>query len=215
MFSIIILVASYIALQILSDVGSMRIVMLGGMSIDAGTFIYPLTFTLRDMIHKTMGKQGARLMILVAAGFNLLMAGYFWLVSVLPPDMSVGPQAEFGQVLAPLWRLVFASIIAEVLAEMTDTEVYSFWVNRVTRRHQWSRVLVSNAVSIPLDSLLFCWIAFGGLFEGAVVWSLVYSNSLIKFATTLVSLPAIYLTKRKKLAPKQSDPAWEAASDLD
>ena len=172
--------------------------MLGGMSIDAGTFIYPLTFTLRDMVHKTMGKRGAQLMIITAAGFNLLMALYFWMVSILPPDMSVGAQAEFGQVLAPLWRLVFASIVAEVIAELTDTEVYSMWKERVTARHQWSRVLVSNAVSIPLDSLIFSWIAFGGLFETSVVWSIFLSNTLIKFATTLVSLPAIYLVKEKR-----------------
>ena len=197
MQSLVVLVASYIALQIFSDVGSLRIVMLGGMSIDAGTFIYPLTFTLRDMVHKTMGKKGAQLMIVTAAGFNLLMALYFWLVSVLPADMSVGSQAEFGQVLAPLWRLVFASIVAEVIAELTDTEVYSMWKERVTTRYQWSRVLVSNAVSIPLDSLIFSWIAFGGMFEASVVWSIFLSNTLIKFATTLVSLPAIYLVKEK------------------
>lgn len=197
MHALVVLVASYIALQIFSDVGSLRIVMLGGMSIDAGTFIYPLTFTLRDMVHKTMGKKGAQLMIVTAAGFNLLMALYFWLVSILPADMSVGAQAEFGQVLAPLWRLVFASIVAEVIAELTDTEVYSMWKERVTARHQWSRVLISNAVSIPLDSLIFSWIAFGGLFESSVVWSIFLSNTLIKFATTLVSLPAIYLVKEK------------------
>jgi uncharacterized integral membrane protein (TIGR00697 family) len=197
MNAIVILVASYIALQIFSDVGSLRIVMLGGMSIDAGTFIYPLTFTLRDMVHKTMGKKGAQLMIITAAGFNLLMALYFWVVSILPPDLGVGAQAEFGQVLAPLWRLVFASIVAEVISELTDTEIYSMWKKKVTSRHQWSRVLVSNAVSIPLDSFIFCWIAFGGLFEAAVVWSIFFSNTIIKFATTLISLPAIYLVKEK------------------
>lgn len=197
MNAIVILVASYIALQIFSDIGSLRIVMLGGMSIDAGTFIYPLTFTLRDMVHKTMGKKGAQLMIVTAAGFNLLMALYFWVISILPPDLGVGAQAEFGQVLAPLWRLVFASIVAEVIAELTDTEIYSMWKKKVTSRHQWSRVLVSNAVSIPLDSFIFCWIAFGGLFEAAVVWSIFFSNTIIKFATTLVSLPAIYLVKEK------------------
>lgn len=149
-------------------------------SIDAGTFIYPLTFTLRDMVHKTLGKQSARLLIVTAAGFNLLMALYFLMVANLPADAAVGAQTEFGQVLAPLWRLVFASIIAEVVAELTDTEIYSLWKNRVTTRYQWSRVLVSNAVSIPLDSVLFCWIAFGGLFESSVVWSIVLSNTLIK-----------------------------------
>lgn len=205
MHTIIILVASYIALQIFSDVGSLRIVMLGGMSIDAGTFIYPLTFTLRDMAQKVMGKKGTQILIIVAAFFNVLMAAYFWLVSILPPDLAVGLQSEFGQVLAPLWRLVLASIIAEVIAELTDTEVYSFWKNKVTRRYQWSRVLVSNAVSIPLDSLIFCWIAFGGVFASTVVWSIFWSNALIKFATTFISLPAIYLVKDREEKNNSSD----------
>ena len=204
MSTLILLIASYISLQIFSDIGSLRIVMLGGMSIDAGTFIYPLTFTLRDMVHKTLGKQAARTLIFSAAGINMLMALYFWFVSILPADMSVGPQTEFGQILAPLWRLVFASIIAEVVSELTDTEVYSMWKERVTTKHQWSRVLVSNAVSIPLDSLLFSWLAFGGLFENSVVWSIVLSNTLIKFATTLISLPGIYLVKEK---PEQNTSA--------
>lgn len=56
-----------------------------------------------------------------------------------------------------------------------------------------------EAVSIPLNSFIFCWIAFGGLFEAALVWSIFFSNTIIKFATTLVSLPAIYLVKEKRL----------------
>ena len=76
---------------------------------------------------------------------------------------------------------------------MVDTEVYRLWVERVTRRYQWVRVLTSNSVSVPLDSLVFCWLAFGGVLPNAVVWSIVISNILVKGATTLVSLPAIYL----------------------
>ena len=53
--------------------------------------------------------------------------------------------------------------------------------------------LISNSVSVPLDSLIFRWVAFGGVLPNAVVWSIVISNVLVKGATTLVSLPAIYL----------------------
>ena len=59
----------------------------------------------------------------------------------------------------------------------------------------WSptvRVLTSNAVSVPLDSIAFAWGAFGGLLPAAVVWSIVRSNVLVKGATTLLSLPLIY-----------------------
>lgn len=34
----------YVAAQMISDIASLRIVMVAGFSIDAGTFIYPLNF---------------------------------------------------------------------------------------------------------------------------------------------------------------------------
>jgi len=167
--TVIILIATYLGLQIFSDIGSLKIITLAGFSIDAGTFLYPFTFTLRDLIHKTIGKKSTRLLIFVAAIINLFMALFFWLVSLMPADASVGPQTEFGAVLSPVWRLVVASIVAEILSELTDTEIYSLWIRKVTTRYQWSRVLVSNAVSIPLDSLIFSWVAFGGILENRVV----------------------------------------------
>jgi uncharacterized PurR-regulated membrane protein YhhQ (DUF165 family) len=57
------------------------------------------------------------------------------------------------------------------------------------------RVLSSNALSIPVDSLIFCWGAFGFLLPHNVVWSIFYANVIVKGAVTIVSLPAIYLVK--------------------
>ncbi len=62
--------------------------------------------------------------------------------------------------LGPIWRIVLASLAAMVISELIDTEVYHLFVTRVTRRFQWLRVLVSNAVSIPIDNLVFAIGAF-------------------------------------------------------
>jgi uncharacterized integral membrane protein (TIGR00697 family) len=189
---VILVTSAYIAAQMLADVTSLKIAIVGGFSIDAGTFVYPLTFTLRDLVHKTVGAAGARLLIVTAAAINLVMALLFAFTAALPPDPSWTLQDAYAAVLAPVWRIVIASILAEVMAELVDTEVYRLWVERVTRRYQWARVLISNSVSVPLDSLVFCWLAFGGVLPNAVVWSIVISNVLVKGATTLISLPAIY-----------------------
>ncbi len=84
MIAPIVVSAAYVAAQMLADVGSLRIVLLAGLSIDAGTYVYPLTFTLRDLVHKTAGIAAARVLILAAAVINLVMAGFFWLVARLP-----------------------------------------------------------------------------------------------------------------------------------
>ena len=192
MITTIVVVAAYIAAQMLADIASLKIVLFLGLSMDAGTLIYPITFTLRDLVHKAVGAKGARVLIITAAVISLVMAGLIWLVARLPADPSVGPQEEFAAVLSPVWRIVFASIAAEVLSELLDTEVYRLWVEQVTEKHQWARVRASNAASVRLDSLVFCWLAFGGVLPGAVVWSIVLSNVLLKGAVTLVSLPLIY-----------------------
>ncbi len=194
----VVVVSAYIAAQMLSDIMSLKIAQVGGFSIDAGTFIYPLTFTLRDLVHKLLGRVAARTVIITAAAVNLAMAGLLAFTAWLPPDPTWTLQREFVAVLTPVWRIVIASIVAEIFSQFADTEIYHLWVTRVTRRYQWARVLVSNAVSVPLDSLIFSWGAFGGLLPPQTVWSIFSANVIIKGAVTLVSLPAIYLVPEGK-----------------
>lgn len=191
----ILVVGLYIAAQMLADVASLKIALVAGFSIDAGTFVYPLTFTLRDLVHKRLGLAAARTVVLLAAAVNLFMAFFFQFAVRLPEDPAWGLGREFAAILGPVWRIVTASIVAEVVSEFLDTELYRWWVARVTPRFQWMRVLVSNSLSIPLDSLIFCWGAFGGVLPAAVVWSIVLANVIVKGLVTLASLPGIYLVK--------------------
>ena len=104
--AIALLGAAYVAAQILADVSSLRLVDLFGKAIDGGTFIYPITFTLRDLIHKVAGKRVARTLIVAAAAINLFMAGLFWFVARFQLVAESGPESElFAQVLDPVWRI--------------------------------------------------------------------------------------------------------------
>ncbi len=197
MISTIVVTSIYIAAQILADITSLKIVNIFGRSVDAGTLIYPLTFTIRDLVHKVAGRRAARIIIITAAIINLAMAGLFWIVSRLPYDPTAGPQPDWDSVLAPVWRIVIASILAEVFSELTDTEIYHLWVTRITKSYQGLRVLVSNAVSIPIDSLIFVWVAFGGVLPTLVVWEIFVANILLKGGFTIISLPSIYLVKER------------------
>ena len=138
----LLVIAAYIAAQMLSDIMSLKIAVVAGLAIDAGTFIYPITFTLRDLAHKTLGLRPTRTLIFTAAGINIIMALAFWFAAWLPADPALldpaspdySPStAAFGLVLSPVWRIVLASILAEVIAELVDTQVYHLWVTRVTR----------------------------------------------------------------------------------
>lgn len=182
----------------LADISSLKITEVAGFSMDAGTLVYPFTFTIRDLIHKTAGVLVARWLIGIAAAINLFMAGLFWLVDRLPLAADAGlPTELFGDVLAPVWRIVVASIVAEVISELIDTEVYRAWVARMGEVRQWGRVLASNGVAIPIDSALFAVIAFGGVLSGADVWEIFATNVVVKVAVTLLSIPLIYVVKAR------------------
>lgn len=188
-----IVAGAYVAAQMMADIASLKIITVFGRAVDAGTLVYPFTFTLRDMVHKVAGKAVARALIFTAAAVNIVMAGLFWVVAKWPGHPSVGDQVEFGEVLGPVWRIVLASIIAEVVSELIDTEAYQRWVEAFGSRYQWGRVLVSNSIAIPLDSAIFVVIAFAGDLPSSTLWEIFWLNVVLKGLLTLVSLPWIYL----------------------
>ncbi|MBW1616500.1 MAG: queuosine precursor transporter [Deltaproteobacteria bacterium] len=193
----LIAISVYIAAQMLSDIASLKIGVVAGLAVDMGTFIYPITFTLRDVVHKTIGKKNAQILILAAGGINLFMAAYLAFAASVKSDLSWGLGKEFATVLSPVWRIVIASIIAEVVSELADTQIYHWFVTKVTDRFQWLRVLISNSVSIPIDNAIFTLGAFAFVLDWSVVWQIFIMNFIVKFAITLLSLPMIYLTPKK------------------
>ncbi len=190
--------AAYVACSILANVMSVRILRVGpdwaSFSIDAGTLTYPLTFTLRDLVHKIGGRHVARVVILATASLNVFAALALWATASLPGDPAViaAAQESFGDVLNPVLRITAASVIAQVIAELIDTEVYHRYVVRFGHRAQWGRVLSSNAVSIPIDSVVFVAIAFGGVVPFGVAVSIVWANVVVKGLTSVATVPLIY-----------------------
>lgn len=199
----VVVVAAYIGAQMLADIASLKIGVVMGLAVDMGTFIYPITFTLRDVVHKTLGKQNARVLIVAAGVINLFMALYLMWAATVPSDPQWGLGAEFSAILAPVWRIVLASIVAELASELLDTEIYHWWVTRITTRFQWLRVLMSNSLSVPVDNLIFAVGAFGWVLPWPVVWQIFIFNLLVKYAVTLVSLPLIYLAPDRLQSPDQ------------
>ena len=50
-------VGAYVGAQVIANVASVKIGSTFGRAVDMGTFVYPITFTLRDVVHKTLGQR--------------------------------------------------------------------------------------------------------------------------------------------------------------
>lgn len=191
-------ISLYIALQIFSDIMAIKITTVLGLTVPTAVFIYPLTFTLRDVIHKVFGKQGAKNIIIISALLNIVMVLLFQFAVMLPPASSWGIQAEYSTVLGSVWRIVIASIVAELISQLVDTELYSLFVNKITRKYQWARVLFSNLFASPIDSFVFIFIAFYGVLPISVLLSMVWGQTLVKWLVSLVSTPLVYIAKDRE-----------------
>jgi hypothetical protein len=91
-------------------------------------------------------------------------------------------------VLGATPRIVGASLAAYLVASLADAELFAWWRERVGG-YRWVRVLVSNAVSTAVDSLVFVTLAFAGVLP---VLPLVVGQYVVKMAVTVLSLPLIY-----------------------
>jgi len=111
--------------------------------LNVGTLFFAITFTQRDRIHQ-YGKKFAIWAIFLAAISNVIVA------------MLIG---------TPL-RYVIVGFTAIILSELADTQVYQRFINR-----SWlTRVAFSNAVSIPIDTIVFTVFAFYGEEFASFAW---------------------------------------------
>jgi queuosine precursor transporter len=82
------------------------------------------------------------------------------------------------------WQLAFASLSAFLVSESIDWFVFK--ILKVPLR---KRIMIANLFAVPLDSLIFVYLAFGWLPEAII------GQSIIKYLSGLLVLPFIW--KRK------------------
>lgn len=188
---VILLIAVYVACELIANVTASKPVAVLGMVVPAAVFIYALTFTLLDMVNEVLGKEGARRVIYAALGANVLLAAYVQFAVVLPPADFYQDQESFAAVLGSTPRIVLASLFAYLVSSLIDAEVFAWWKQQIGR-FRWARVLLSNAVSTFVDSVLFIGLAFWGVLP---LLPLIQGQYVVKMAVTVVSIPLIYLAK--------------------
>ncbi len=190
---ILILVSvAYVAAQMVADISSLRNLVLFGFGSSAFSIAYPLTFTLRDMAHKLAGPHVARTLIFAAAAIYLIVQAFFAIIAGMSPEMTAEESVALTTLLSPELRFLLAAVVASVVSQLVDTEIYTRWLNRFGGEHQWGRVLVSNAIGIPLDRILFLLLAFGvteGLTEAFV------GTTIVRLVFGIISIPGIYLVE--------------------
>ncbi len=193
---ILILVSvAFVAAQMVADISNLRDLTLFGFAVSGFSIAYPLTFTLRDMAHKLAGPHVARTLIIAAAVIYLVVQAFFAIIAGMPPPMSEAERISLGEMLTPEWRFLLAAVLASVISQLIDTEVYTRWVQRFGQDMQWGRVLVSNAIGIPLDRILFLVLALAGSISTDRFLELFIGTTIVRLIFGIITIPGIYLVE--------------------
>jgi uncharacterized PurR-regulated membrane protein YhhQ (DUF165 family) len=167
----------YVACTLLANYTLDSFLPLGGFFlVNVGTLFFGITFTQRDRVHR-YGRRTVYQMILLAAVANVVL----------------------GAALGTPLRYVAVSFLSIVVAESADTEVFQ----RLKSRRWLTRVATSNAVSAPLDTIIFTLLAFWGESFATPAWlaQVIVTDVLVKYVGGLVAALGMVALVRSAVTP--------------
>jgi uncharacterized PurR-regulated membrane protein YhhQ (DUF165 family) len=183
-----VLTGLYVGVVVMAQVGTNKIVdvPLTGLTAPGGTFLIGIALSMIEIAHRTAPtrREGfVNAQVMVACGWvaSVILAGYLAVLNVMSPADPLFDR------LAGTWRIVAASLLAFAVSETIDNSLGTWMRDRV---HDAWRVVGTNAVSVPLDSIVFLLVAFGSL-------EFISGQIVVKYAATLlVGVPLVLLLRR-------------------
>lgn len=193
------LTLTYTMVIVLANWFDPRLINLGGLTTDAGTLIFPITFLLSDLITEVYGFKYARRAIWCGFLFNILFILYGQLIIHLPSPAYPTHNDLFDSLLALNTRIVIASLISYIIAEPLNALIMAKLKIKMYGRHLGVRFVSSTVIASGLDSLVFSVIAFYGMISNQNLALLIASTWFIKVCIEIAGLPlSIRLTNQLK-----------------
>ncbi|MCF6767282.1 queuosine precursor transporter [Thiotrichales bacterium 19S11-10] len=190
----------YVVVLLLANWFDVRLVSLGfGLSTDAGTLIFPLTFLLSDLITEVYGYKNTRRAIWLGFLFNLIFILYGQLITHLPsPD-----NAPFNQLFDQLFEfnilIIIASFVSYLIAEPLNALFLAKLKVRYHGRFMALRFVLSTMVASIVDTAIFSVIAFSGFMSAKELFLFIVTMWGIKVIIEMIGLPlSVFLAYRLK-----------------
>ena len=163
--------------------------------ISVGILPYPITFLITDLISEIYGKKKANQVVVTgifASFFSMLIV---YTANIVPAtDWSPVKDEMYTSVFGSTAIAVFASMIAYLLAQFIDIQIYHFWKKLTKGKHLWLRNNFSTFLSQFVDTfaVLFLLSSFGeiqwNLFVGLLI-----AGFLFKVMMAVIDTPFLYL----------------------
>jgi uncharacterized integral membrane protein (TIGR00697 family) len=162
--------------------------------ISVGILPYPITFLITDLISEIFGKRKANQVVVAGIFASFFSLAIVYTASAVPAtEWSPVSNSMFSNVFGNTIVAVFASMMAYLLAQFVDIQIYHFWKRITKGKYLWLRNNFSTFSSQFIDTftvvLLLC--TFGEI-PWELFYGLVISGFLFKIFIAFLDTPLLY-----------------------
>jgi len=186
------LMAAFVGLLLISNVGAVKLIQFGPIYTDGGAFLFPLVYIVGDVLSEVYGFKAARKAIYAGFAMAVLASFTFYLVQISPAASDWGNQSAFESVLGFVPQIVLASISGFLVGQLLNSWVLVKIKERTKEKKLWLRLIGSTVVGEFADTLVFCTIAFYGIITGWDFVNYVLFGYLYKTLLEVFLLPVTY-----------------------
>ncbi|MEX0271238.1 queuosine precursor transporter [Leptolyngbyaceae cyanobacterium UHCC 1019] len=197
--------ALFVAVLLISNVASTKILVAGPFTFDGGTLLFPISYIFGDILTEVYGYRRSRKVIWLGFISAILMSFTFILVGALPPAPEWQYQSAYDQILGFTPRIVTASLIAYFAGEFSNSFILAKLKVLTHGKYLWIRTMSSTLVGQLIDTAIFSAIAFANVVPTQLLVMLILSNYIFKCGVELVFMPVTYALTRWLKQQEQED----------
>lgn len=195
----------FVAVLMISNIVSTKILDFGFFTFDGGTLLFPLSYIFGDILTEVYGYKQSRRIIRMGFGALLLMAVTIMIVGRLPAAQGRTFQQDYQNILWLTPRIVLASLLAYFAGEFSNSYILAKIKIRMQGKKLRIRTIGSTIVGELLDTAIFITIAFYGVFDNNLLVTLMVSNYIFKVGIEVLFTPITYRVVHKLKKVEKED----------
>lgn len=163
-----------------------------GIIVTPGTFLYPLTFLIVDLLNENFGLRLARKAIFFAFASNAMIIVLLYGSTFLPGLPGWKLDTPYNDVIIHVSSVLVASSVSFLVSENINSYLLCKIKELTNSRFLFLRIFLSTLFAVIIDSFVFCYIAFYGSMQNNDILNMIYVQIAIKVCFAFFNILPAY-----------------------